>query len=233
MQQSKLIKTLKEAYDCTKDPSEKLFKLLEKDSPTPISLKWLIQTSVHIHKGTCRQKEIEQDLDAYEDSVKKENQTKPSLICRYIYFATSICHLFGKMVNEDSFFPNVKLPIIIYGIRPNVPMKYIWIDIDDKEHRFGIACITHNLSKLQKFKIQRINNLNETVKVSVDLLTKDITPASRGTFLGIDGQNNVLQWGMEEEDEPFCLLLTFKKKLKNIYCSNLETCTVFCHHYTM
>ena len=112
------------------------------------------------------------DLAAYwaqcEDSVSPE-----AWKCRYMYFATAMCHIFDDCMTVYSDF--------------NRPIPYLWLRLDPG----SVSLISHGRWPKTRVKIMLHQCLTgrpaetEHYKFSVNLETGEVMPCSKGTFIHV------------------------------------------------
>jgi hypothetical protein len=106
------------------------------DHPTQKMVNVLVPQTIDLNKADeC---DLMKDIMVYLEQCK-ESCSPIAWRSRFIYFATSMCHVFGS----GDFFPDPTCSIIAY-IEPNKPMPYLWLDLDEEARLSLIG--SHNVN---------------------------------------------------------------------------------------
>jgi len=166
------VKSLLELAHKSKNPLETLEHLLI-EHPTMEMVDALVpEDSVDLSRSEdCH---LITDIKAYFEQ-RNDPCSTVGWRCKFVYFATSMCHVFGRRVNE-LFYPFGDSHVITY-VFPNCPMPYIWLDINEKAQ---VTLVRHYKMpspwvNLSIHTIGKARDLSGS-KLSVELASGKITP---------------------------------------------------------
>lgn len=201
-----MIRSLLEAAHKSSDPLVTLESLLV-DHPTKKMVDMLVPNSIELYMtDSCN---LLTDIEAY---LNDDEEYSPiGWRCKFLYFATSMCHVFG----HGDFYPE---HVITY-VKPNEPMPYVWLNLTSNckvelIQRWrcgdnGFTVIVHAISRVNDLKTTRFNvgkGSDEALQISLrlDLLEGGIT-------------NLIARLTRPHPSMDCVVMLTFNGKFSGIY----------------
>jgi hypothetical protein len=201
------------AYNTSKNSFETLKEFLKNEETQIEDLEWILHNIV---EGSSTI--LKEEIDICKNTLQQDC-AKVARKYKYLYFATSICHIQGIKIFQKGFKPLLKQICAYAPNVPNKPLPYLWYDLDN-----GLVDFEGITAEYVKIKI--VNNQKEIVKkIVIDLKTKKSITASYGTFIEITTKGSVI---IPYEKQESILLLTKNYILIGMYYKH-EKCFISLH----
>lgn len=228
---------LQRAYQ-SDDPCKTLFQLIDEKN-IKVSAVTLLISDVRI---TSTIKDEEHPQYTVQDTIKEFNRQidtqKPSthtLKSCFYYFSTCMSHLWLD--------PHDKPGQINAYVSVNEPLPYVWLNIDENLD-LNVELIKYTLNEDEFDPLDIIVHTCRgpriplvTVKLSIDLVTKEIISACNGNFMQLavrlDEHRAYLQSPMK--GKRFIVVLTYNNVIHGVYyndgVNNRADPCMYCCHY--
>jgi len=182
------------------------------EHPTQEMVSVLVPETIDLNKADeC---DVMTDIMAYLQQVERKEYCSPiAWRSRFIYFATSMCHVFGT----GDFFPDT----VVAYVAPGKPMPYVWLDLDERAQLHLID--NHNICvtgfKVVIHTITGVNNLKSrhyTVGERTD--SADAMQISlRLDLYGKTADPLIARLAKPHPELDCVVMLTFRKRFSGIY----------------
>lgn len=109
-------------------------------------------------------------------------------LCKFVYFATSITHLWGRFEQPNLFNLSSSRTCIVAYVKPNEPMSYVWFHYDCRQQRLYL--IKHTLRVRDEpikvlLHLVTVRSMAEE-RIAFDLSNNNPLPTTKnGSFLQI------------------------------------------------
>ena len=170
------------------------------------------------------------------------DQHKPSIYMLrscFCYFSTCMTHVWldthDRLIGEES---------ILAYIRPNVPLPYVWLNINENSD-LKVELVKHSLDESEFDPLDVIVHVHRgpriplvTTKLSIDLLNGEIVSACNGKFMQLtirlDEHGAYLQSPMK--GQQFIVVFTYENLIHGVYHNDginnrVDACLYCCHYY--
>lgn len=206
-----MIKSLLITSYRSKEPLQTLESSLI-EHPTRAMLDILVPQDIDLSRADeC---DLMRDIRAYLEH-KDEECSPIAWRSKFIYFATSMCHVFG----QGNFFPDPTVPLVAY-VEPGSPMPYVWLDLDENAEMrlMGMYGVGQEGFKVIIHTITGVNDLKSRhYTVGATKASDAIQLSLRLDLYQKTNDNLIARLAKPHPTLKCVVMLTFRKKFSGVY----------------
>lgn len=182
------------------------------DHPTREMVNVLVPPDIDLSRADeC---DLMHDIRAY---LQQRDEECSSIAWRskFIYFATSMCHVFGR----GEFYPDPTVPLVAY-VKTGAPMPYVWLDLDESAEMRLVSMygIEEPGFKVVIHTITGVNNLkSRDYTVGQTRSSEAIQLSLRLDLYGKTDDYLIARLAKPHPSLECVVMLTFRKKFSGVY----------------